>query len=318
MLNHSATHLLHEALRRVLGEHVVQRGSLVAPDRLRFDFSHPKPLSAAQIQAVEELVNQAIRANVAVHVEESNLEEAKKKGAMALFGEKYGSKVRSVSMGEFSHEVCGGTHVSRTGQIGLFKIIGQTPSAAGVRRLEAVTGARALEWVNQTETQLQEIGNTLKVERHKIVERLTQILNEQRILSKEVVQLKQLLANQQSRGLLDLAVNVGNIQVLAVEMAGVDRETLRQTMDQLKQQLGRSAVILASVQEGKVNLISGVSKDCLSSFTAVELLNHVAKQVDGRGGGRPDLAQGGGENPQALKAALQSVPGWVKDKNENG
>ena len=160
---------------------------------------------------------------------------------MALFGEKYGSRVRSVSMGEFSHEVCGGTHVSRTGQIGLFKIIGQMPSAAGVRRLEAITGARALEWVNQTETQLQEIGNTLKVERHKIVERLTQILNEQRILSKEVVQLKQLLANQQSRGLIDLAVNVGDIQVLAVEMDGVDRETLSQTMDQLKQQLGRSA-----------------------------------------------------------------------------
>lgn len=314
VLNHSATHLLHEALRRVLGEHVVQKGSLVAADRLRFDFSHSKPLTTEQIHAVEDLVNRAIRANVAAHVEESSLEEAKQKGAMALFGEKYGSKVRTVSMGEFSQEVCGGTHVHRTGQIGLFKIIGQTSSAAGVRRLEAMTGARALVWMGETEAQLQEIGSILKVERHKILERLTQILNEQRILSKEVVQLKQQLANQRSRGLVDQAVKVTDIQVLAVEIAGADRETLRQSMDELKQQLGRSAIVLATVQDEKVQLIAGVSKDCLPSFTAIELLNHVAQQMGGRGGGRPDLAQGGGEDPRQLKSALESVTQWVKDK----
>lgn len=316
VLNHSATHLLHEALRKVLGEHVTQKGSLVAADRLRFDFSHGKPLTAEQIQAVEDLVNQAIRADVQAHVEESSLEEAKQKGAMALFGEKYGNKVRSVSMGEFSHEVCGGTHVGRTGQIGVFKIVGQMSSAAGVRRLEAMTGAQALAWIAATEAELQEIGNLLKVERHKISERLIQILNEQRILSKEVVQLKQLLANQQSLNLVDQAVKVGDIRVLAVEMKAVDREILRQSVDQFKQQLGRSAIVLASVQDEKVQLICGVSKDCLSSFTAVELLNHVAAQMNGRGGGRPDLAQGGGENPEQLQAALQSVPEWIRKKLE--
>ena len=314
VLNHSATHLLHEALRRVLGEHVVQKGSLVAADRLRFDFSHPKPLTTAQIRAVEDWVNRAIQANAVVHVEESTLEEAKQKGAMALFGEKYGNQVRTISMGEFSKEVCGGTHVNRTGQIGVFKIVSQMPSAAGVRRLEAMTGARALAWIADMESQLQEIGALLKVERNKISERLGQILNDQRILSKEILQLKQLLANQQSQGLLSQVVKIDDIQVLAVELTAVDRETLRQSMDQLKQQLGRSAIVLATIQDEKVQLIAGVSKDCLSSFTAVELLNYVAQQIDGRGGGRPDLAQGGGENPKALKKALQSVPSWVKEK----
>ena len=215
VLNHSATHLLHEALRQVLGDHVVQKGSLVAPDRLRFDFSHPKPLTFEQIQAVEEWVNRAIRADVAAHVEESSLEEAKEKGAMALFGEKYGSTVRSVSMGEFSHEVCGGTHVKRTGQIGIFKIIAQSSSAAGVRRIEAMTGAKALAWIATTESELQEIASLLKVDKHKTLERLTQILNEQRILSKEVVQLKQQLVNQQLEGWLSQAVKVKGMTVLA-------------------------------------------------------------------------------------------------------
>ncbi len=284
VLNHSATHLLHEALRKVLGEHVTQKGSLVAADRLRFDFSHSKPLTPEQIQAVEDLVNQAIRANVPAHVEETSLEEARQKGAMALFGEKYGNKVRTVVMGEFSHEVCGGTHVTSTGQIGVFKIIGQMASGAGVRRLEAMTGAKALSWIAATETQLQEVGALLKVEREKIVERLTQILNEQRILSKEMIQLKQQLANQQTQNLLKQVMKVGDIQVLATEITAVDRETLRTSMDQLKQQLGRSAIVLATVQDGKIQLICGVSKDCLTSFTAIELFNHVAQQVNGRGG----------------------------------
>jgi len=314
ILNHSATHLLHEALRRILGEHVVQKGSLVAADRLRFDFSHPKPLTSEQIRLVEEMVNKAIRANVSAHVEESSLEEAKQKGAVALFGEKYGNKVRTVKMGEFSQEVCGGTHVSRTGQIGIFKIINQMPSSAGVRRVEAVTGSKAIEWIAQTEDQLQEISQVLKIERNKIIEKINQILNEQRILAKEVIQLKQLLANEQSRDLLKQVVQVKNIQVLAVELNSVDRETLRHTMDQLKQELGSVAIVLATVQDKKVQLISGVSKDCLAYFSAVELLNQVAGQIDGRGGGRPDLAQGGGENPEALTAALQSVRDWVRKK----
>ncbi len=314
MLNHSATHLLHEALRRVLGDHVVQKGSLVSPERLRFDFSHGKPLTLEQIRAVEDLVNQAIRANVAVHVEEGGLEEAKQKGAIALFGEKYASQVRSVSMGDFSYEVCGGTHVSWTGQIGVFKIISQTASAAGIRRIEAVTGVGALSWIAETENLLQEISVSFKVDRSKIPERIQQILNEQRILTKEVLQLKQLLANQQSRNLKDQAVQVGEVKVLAVEMPAGDRETLRQNMDHLKQHWGSCAIVLASVQDKKVQLIAGVSKDCLSKFTATELLNQVARQIDGRGGGRPDLAQGGGENPAALKTALASVIEWVKEK----
>lgn len=314
VLNHSATHLLHAALRQVLGEHVVQKGSLVAADRLRFDFSHAKPLTLEQVRAVEDWVNRAIRADVPSHVEEGSLEEAKQKGAVALFGEKYGSKVRTVRMGAFSQEVCGGTHVSRTGQIGVFKIIGQMPSAAGVRRLEAMTGAKALDWIAQTEDQLQEVGNLLKIEKNKVLEKLTQILNEQRILSKEMVQLKQRLANQQSEGLMEQVLCIGDIQVLAAEINAVDRETLRQSVDRLKQQLGRSAIILATIEDGKVQLIAGVSKDCLSRFTAVELLNQVAAQVEGRGGGRPDLAQGGGENPLALKSALASVPEWVRSK----
>lgn len=314
MLNHSATHLLHEALRRILGEHVTQKGSLVAADRLRFDFSHSKPLSNEQLQAVEHWVNQAIRANVEAHVEEGSLEEAKQKGAMALFGEKYGSKVRVVSMGNFSHEVCGGTHVTRTGQIGIFKITSQSSLASGVRRIEAMTGYRALEWVGQTELLLLEVANILKVDRSKITERLQQILHEQRTLSKDMLQLKQQLANQQSFNLLDQVVKVDSIAVLAAEINSVDQETLRQSLDKLKGELGQTAIILATVKNEKVQLVAGVSKDCLTYFTAGELLNHVAHQIDGRGGGRPDLAQGGGENPEALAGALASVVKWVQEK----
>ncbi|MBS0350191.1 MAG: alanine--tRNA ligase [Proteobacteria bacterium] len=314
MLNHSATHLLHQALRKVLGEQVTQKGSLVAADRLRFDFSYAKPLTTEQIQTVETMVNRAIRANVKTHTEESSIEEAKKKGAMALFGEKYGNKVRTVAMGEFSHEVCGGTHVTQTGQIGVFKIINQMPLASGIRRIEAVTGEHAWRWISANDHQLQEIAALLKVEKEKIVERLNQILNEQRILSKEMLQLKQQAGYQQTQQLTGKAVKIDGIQVIACELNAVDRETLRNSVDQLKQELGSSAIVLATIQEGKIQLISGVSKDCLSKFTAIELLNQVAKQVNGKGGGRPDLAQGGGENPQALKAALDSVYDWVREK----
>jgi alanyl-tRNA synthetase len=315
ILNHSATHLLHEALRRILGEHVVQRGSLVAPERLRFDFSHPKPLTLEQIQAVEDLVNQAIRANVAVYVEESNLEEAKKKGAMALFGEKYGSKVRSVSMGEFSHEVCGGTHVNRTGQIGVFKIIAQTASAAGIRRLEAVTGAKALSWIAETEANLQEIASTLKVERPKIVERLNQILNEQRSLIKEVAQLKQSLLNQEAQSVLSKVVHVNGLEVLALAVPEANRDAMRSMVDQLKQKLPQGIILVAAVKEGKVQVIAGVSKKLSISIDSKELASAIcAKLGTWRVWGRPDLAEGIGDNPQNLAQALASVPQWVEEK----
>lgn len=313
MLNHSATHLLHEALRQVLGEHVVQKGSLVAADRLRFDFSHPKPLTTAQIQAVEEWVNRAIRTDVTSHVEESSLEEAKQKGATALFGEKYGSTVRTVTMGEFSKEVCGGTHVNRTGQIGVFKIIGQTASGAGVRRLEAMTGAKALAWIAETEAQFQEIGNLLKVERNKIGERISQILNEQRVLAKEVIQLKQSLLNQEVQAFWSKAVKVGGVTVLAVEIAETDRETMRKMVDQLKQKEDKAVAVLATVKEGKVQLVAGITKNLLYAFKATDLIIWIYNELgNGKGWGRNDLAEGISEQPAKLAEVLSLFPRFIE------
>lgn len=311
VLNHSATHLLHEALRRILGEHVVQKGSLVEADRLRFDFSHAKPLTNEQIQAIEDWVNQAIRADVHAHVEESSLEEAKQKGAMALFGEKYGNKVRSVSMGHYSHEVCGGTHVARTGQIGVFKIVAQMPSAAGIRRIEAMTGAKAITWIRDNEFQLQEIAGLLKTERGKIVERLQQILNEQRILSKEVIQLKQQLVNQQTETLLSQTVTIKGIKILAIEVPEKDRETLRSMVDQLKQKLKEPAIIvLATVKESKIQLVVGVKQ--LNSVDAREIITtSVDNLKNWRVWGRPDLAEAISGNPEQLGTILTAVPIWA-------
>ncbi len=315
VLNHSATHLLHEALRRILGEHVVQKGSFVGADRLRFDFSHSKQLTQPQLQAVEHLVNQQIRANHLSAVQVNSIEDAKQKGALALFGEKYGAKVRIVSMGDFSLEICGGTHVNSTGEIGIFKIISQSPCAAGVRRIEALTGQKALEWIDGIEGQLQEVSNILKVDRTKITGKIEQILNDQRQLNKEIMYLKQKFALQQSQALLEQVVKINEgISVLAAEIVAVDQETLRKTLDQLKKQLGAAAIVLATVKDDKVQLVTGVTKEFLPYFNASELLNQVAFQINGRGGGRPDLAQGGGENSPALTVALASVPAWVKSK----
>lgn len=314
VLNHSATHLLHEALRRVLGEHVVQKGSLVEAKRLRFDFSHSKALTREQLYAVEGLVNQQIRANLESAVTETTLEEAKAMGALALFGEKYDERIRVVKMGEFSMEICGGTHVHHTGDIGLFKIISETASAAGVRRIEAVTGNEALQWIEQQEKQLYELSALLKTTSDNIQPKLFQLIEENKKLMKELNRLKQRMVVQQSDSLVEQAVEVEGIHVLAVQIGTVERDTLRNTMDQLKQELGHAAIVLASIQKEKVLLVAGVTKYCLKYFNATELLNHVAYQVGGKGGGRPDLAQGGGTQPEHLTQALNSVVDWVTKK----
>jgi len=314
MLNHSATHLLHEALRRILGDQVMQKGSLVEAKRLRFDFSCPKPLTQDQIEAIEHLVNQQIRANIQAEKEEMSLEEAKALGAMALFGEKYGKRVRVVRMGDFSTEICGGTHLESMGQIGLFKITSETAVAAGIRRIEAATGDEALRWVVQGEAQIAALMAILKSKRSEVLEKVNQVVDQNRQLSKNLVRLKQRLAQQQSGSLADDAMDVDGIKVLAAELPDVDRETLRHTLDHLKSTFTSYAVVLATVQNGKVQLVAGISKDCLEHFNATELLYVVASRVDGKGGGRPDLAQGGGDNPKELESALGHVTEWVKDK----
>lgn len=314
MLNHSATHLLHEALRRVLGEHVMQKGSLVEAKRLRFDFSHPRPVTLQEIQAIERLVNQQIRANLKSTVTEMTPDEAKKKGALALFGERYGKQVRMLEMGDFSLEICGGTHVEYTGKIGLFKIVSESACASGVRRIEAVTGKAAILYVEAQEERLRQMSDLLKTNPNNVFNKLNQLLEEHRTLEKELVKLKQQIANQQTAKLLEEAVDVGGLKVLAVRLRTVDRDTLRNTLDQLKQELGSAAIVLASVKEDKIQMVAGVTKDFTSCINAVDLLNQVALQVGGKGGGRPDLAQGGGDAPQSLSEALKSVVPWVEKK----
>ncbi len=314
VLNHSATHLLHEALRRVLGDHVIQKGSLVEAKRLRFDFSHPKALSREQLHAIEHLVNQQIRANVESHVHETTLDDAKEEGALALFGEKYAERIRVVTMGEFSKEVCGGTHVRRSGDIGLFKITSEAASAAGIRRIEAVTGNEALRWIERGEEQLESLAAMLKTNRDEVLTKFSQVIEQNRELGREINRLKQKMANQESGSLAQQAKTINDIHLLAAELGEVDRDTLRTTVDQLKQQLGKAAVVLASTVSGKVILVAGVTKNCLDYFNATELLNQVASKIGGKGGGRPDMAQGGGDNPENLTAALAELEDWVREQ----
>lgn len=314
VLNHSATHLLHEALRRVLGEHVVQKGSLVEPKRLRFDFSHPKPLTEEQIRAVERLVNAQIRANLASHVDVTTIEEAKKSGAMALFGEKYAEQVRVVTMGNFSKEVCGGTHVHRSGDIGLFKIINESACAAGVRRIEALTGAYALMHVEKMEDQVEKLRKLVKAKPEDLATKAEQLVAQNAAFAKELTRLKQMLATRQSGNLADSAKEIHGFHILALELKEADRDTLRNTLDHLKQQLKSAAVVLATVKENSIQMVAGVSSNCLPHFSALDLLNHVAMQVGGKGGGRPDFAQGGGNQPENLSKALQSVYLWVEQQ----
>ena len=312
--NHSATHLLHAALRTVLGEHVTQKGSQVQAERLRFDFSQSEPITAEQLKEVEHLVNQHIRLNHLVDTSIMTPDEAKASGAMALFGEKYGDEVRVLRMSEFSVELCGGTHVSRTGDIGLFKITSESGVAAGVRRIEAVTAEYALNWVDKGEGQLTEIMSLLKGNRDDIASRVNQLMDKTRSLEKELTQLKGKLASSQGSDLSSQAVEVNGIKVLAANLEGADVKTLRETLDQLKNKLGTSAVVLAAVNGKKISLVAGVSKDAIDKIKAGDLVNSVASQVGGKGGGRPDMAQAGGDQPENLSEALNGVIDWVQAK----
>jgi len=314
VLNHSATHLLHAALRRVLGTHVTQKGSLVAPDRLRFDFSHFEPLTREQLQAIEDLVNEEIRANAEAETREMTYDQAIGSGAMALFGEKYGDTVRVLRIGDFSTELCGGTHVRRAGDIGLFKIVSEAGIASGVRRIEAVTGRRALEYVERQEQQLARVAELVKGAPENVEDKVRQLLERSRALEKELERMKGKLASSAGSELAAQAVEVDGMKVLAARLDGADPKSLRETVDQLKNKLGSAAVVLATVSGEKVSLVAGVTKDRTDRIKAGELVNVVATQVGGKGGGRPDMAQAGGNRPEALDSALQGVSDWVRQQ----
>ncbi|MEB8431640.1 alanine--tRNA ligase [Cocleimonas sp. KMM 6892] len=311
VLNHSGTHLMHKALRQVLGEHVEQKGSLVTPERLRFDFSHGEPMTKAEIAEVERIVNHEIRLNAEAKADVMSMDDAIEKGAMALFGEKYGDEVRVVNIG-YSTELCGGVHVKRAGDIGLFKIVSEGGVAAGVRRIEAVTGEGAINWIEERSDQLENIASLVKTSAGNASDKVTQILERSRALEKELEQLKTKLATQAGSDLASQAVEVAGIKVLAANLDGADPKSLRDTVDQLKNKLGKAAVIVAAVDGDKVSLVAGVTKGETDKIKAGDLLKHVASQIDGKGGGRPDMAQGGGNNPSALPKALESVVSWVE------
>jgi alanyl-tRNA synthetase len=310
-LNHSATHLLHAALREVLGPHVQQKGSLVGPERLRFDFSHFEPVSREQLLTIERMVNHEVRANHLVETRIMSLEDAKASGAMALFGEKYADQVRVLRMGEFSTELCGGTHVKAVGDIGLIKIVSETGIAAGVRRIEAITGASALEWVEADEERLLRLAGLLKGGREDVDERVTQLIDRARRLEKELEQLKAKAASSAGQDLAAQAVDIQGIKTLAARLDGADPKSLRVTLDQLKDKLGSAVVVLAAESDGKVSLVAGVTKDLTDRLKAGDLIREVAEKIGGKGGGRPDMAQAGGSDPAGLPAALELVPGWV-------
>jgi len=311
--NHSVTHLMHKALREVLGAHVQQKGSLVDPDKTRFDFAHTAPMSAEEIREVEEIVNREILANAATQAEVMALEAAQKSGAMMLFGEKYADEVRVLSIGT-SKELCGGTHVARTGDIGLFKIVGEGGVAAGIRRVEAITGENALRYAQEQERRVQGMSALLKVQPDEVAERVAGILDNVRALEKELARLKSKLAASQGDELVSQAVEIKGIRVLAALLEGADAPTLRDTMDKLKDKLKSAAIVLAAVADGKVSLIAGVTADHTAKVKAGELVNFVAQQVGGKGGGRPDMAQAGGTQPENLAAALAGVKDWVAGK----
>ncbi|MDY9193667.1 alanine--tRNA ligase [Escherichia coli] len=313
-LNHSATHLMHAALRRVLGTHVSQKGSLVNDKVLRFDFSHNEAMKPEEIRAVEDLVNAQIRRNLPIETNIMDLEAAKAKGAMALFGEKYDERVRVLSMGDFSTELCGGTHASRTGDIGLFRIISESGTAAGVRRIEAVTGEGAIATVHADSDRLNEVAHLLKGDSNNLADKVRSVLERTRQLEKELQQLKEQAAAQESANLSSKAIDVNGVKLLVSELSGVEPKMLRTMVDDLKNQLGSTIIVLATVAEGKVSLIAGVSKDVTDRVKAGELIGMVAQQVGGKGGGRPDMAQAGGTDAAALPAALASVKGWVSAK----
>jgi alanyl-tRNA synthetase len=313
-LNHSATHLLHAALRKVLGEHVQQKGSLVEPDRLRFDFSHFEPLSREQLLTIERMVNREIRENHPVETRIMALEDAKASGALALFGEKYADRVRVLRMGDFSTELCGGTHVHAAGDIGLFKILSEGGIASGVRRIEAVTGARALEAVEADEDRLIRLAGLVRGGRDDLDDKVVALIDRSKRMEKELAELKAKLAGAAGQDLAGQAEEVDGIKVLAARLEGADPKSLRDTLDQLKNKLGSAVVLLATESGGKVSLAAGVTKDLTDRLKAGDLVKEAAAKVGGKGGGRPDMAQAGGSDPSGVPAALGLVKDWVRDR----
>lgn len=313
MRNHSVTHLMHKALREVLGSHVQQKGSLVDAAKTRFDFTHGAPVTPEEIAEIERRVNAEILANTATQARVMDIDSARETGAMMLFGEKYGDTVRVLDIGA-SRELCGGTHVARTGDIGLFKIVMESGVAAGIRRVEAITGLNALNWAQATENAVQSAAAALHAPAADLQGRLRQTLDHIKTLEKEVAQLKGRLASAQGGELASQAVSVHGVQVLAARLDGADAQTLRETMDKLKDKLKTAAIVLAATSEGKVQLAAGVTPDTVGRIKAGELVNFVAQQVGGKGGGKPDMAMAGGTNAAALPQALQSVQGWVAAK----
>ncbi|TDR82051.1 alanine--tRNA ligase [Paludibacterium purpuratum] len=313
--NHSATHLLHAALRHVLGNHVAQKGSLVNAERTRFDFAHTEAVSTEQMVEIERVVNHVIAANYPISATTMSYDDAIRAGAMALFGEKYGDEVRVLKMGEFSTELCGGTHVARTGDIGLFKLVAESGVAAGVRRIEALTGEGALAHIQAQDALLRDLALRLKAQQSdEIVQRVTTLQDQMKSLDKELAQLKQKLAANAGEALVEQAQDIKGVKVLAAELPGADSNALRETLDKLKDKLRSAAIVLASVQDGKVSLVAGVTADLTSRLKAGELVNSVAQQVGGKGGGRPDMAQAGGTDPTQLPQALAGVANWVAAK----
>ena len=316
-LNHSATHLLHAALQKLLGNHVTQKGSLVNAERLRFDFSHSEPVNQQQLHSIERLVNQQIRINHNVNTDVMNIDQAKASGAMALFGEKYDAKVRVLSMGEFSTELCGGTHVNRTGDIGIIKIISEVGIASGIRRIEAVTGERALDVIESNQEKLLSIASLLKTEPDSVKEKIELLVQKARQFEKELDKFKRKLASSAGSNLVNSAQSISGINVIAALLEGVDGKSLRDTVDELKNKLAPAAIILSTIEGNKITLIAGVTKDITDKIRAGDLVSHVALQVGGKGGGRPDMAQGGGTQPDKLGGALDSVTGWILSHMES-
>jgi len=313
-LNHSATHLLHAALRQVLGDHVAQKGSLVNDKYLRFDFSHFEAMKPQELHQVEEIVNAQIRRNLPVETDVMDIDAAKGKGAMALFGEKYDQRVRVLTMGDFSIELCGGTHAARTGDIGLFRILSESGTAAGVRRIEAVTGEGALAQVYAQSSQLQDIAQLVKANSSNLNDKVRGLVDHVRALEKELQQLRDQQAAQESASLSSSAIDINGAKLLVSELSNVEPKMLRTMVDDLKNQLGSAVIVLATVAEGKVSLIAGVTKDLTDRVKAGELVGELAQQVGGKGGGRPDMAQAGGTDAQALKGALAGVESWVTSR----
>jgi alanyl-tRNA synthetase len=311
--HHSATHLMHKALREVLGAHVQQKGSLVDADKTRFDFTHTAAMTPEQIAQVEQLVNAEILANAATSAKVMSLDDAQKTGAMMLFGEKYGESVRVLEIGS-SKELCGGTHVQRTGDIGIFKILSESGVAAGIRRVEAITGDRALTYLQKLDTQINQLALSLKATPSDLAQRITQLQDHARSLEKELERLGSKLAASQGDELMSQAVEVNGVKILAALLEGADAKVLRETLDQLKNKLKSAAIVLASVQDGKVQLAAGVTADTIAKVKAGDLVNHVAQQVGGKGGGKPDMAMAGGTDPKGLAVALKSVQAWVSER----